>query len=647
MDEGLRRQLKSLCSTWSDLLKFAKEDRAKKFGDDADCAMALLTGNDRLLWSDKFLLKGYKEVEGSNPGIAPEFRATLLKGAEVDQLFGPSLYHQDPGRQVNPCLPVQISPLMFGAQDPMAAQMMGQMLGQQFMSESDRIDSTSRVIEAYQNWSLREVNFKFQSRRVITEGLIKGMGVWWQELAQPILGVNTATVGSYYGSVGELLLDPDATQWEGVTWCARECIEPYYKVEQQYGLEPESLRRKGTLESRMSQCTDDEMRDWDRNQGGTNDLIRYYKVWSKCGIGDRLKNAEESVRGAFDSLGDNVYLVICPGVPYPLNLSPEFVDTAQDDDVFWALQWPIPFHLDQTHGWPFVPLGYHWLPDQVWPQSHLKPGFGELKWLHWAMSFLMNNVAEGAGSLIAYSSGIPQASKDAIRAVGRNRFIEIGLEDGKNIQDLVSFINHPNVRTDIWSMIAAVWDLFEKRTGLNELLYGMQTTQSRSAADVLTRNQNANIRIDDLAGATEEAVMRCGRNEAIAMRWLLTGQDVAPAVGQQGAAFWDHYIANSEIEAVVREYEYRIEAGSIRRPNQQAKIDQMNQAVQVFGPVLQQVAMAWGQVGPLNALMQDWCKANLVQSPERYLIQPPPPPPMMAPPGQPGPSGPPPQQQAA
>lgn len=642
MDQYLSSLLSSITNTWLDLLKFAKKDRDTKFGDDAACAMALLTGDKNILWGEKFLFKGFKSAQGIE-GVVPEFRAELLKGAEVDQLFGPTLYHQDPARQVNPRFPTQVSPMAMLGQagmgmDPMAMAMMGQMMGQQIGMQSDLSDNIARVVQDYQNWSLQEINYKWQSRRVHTEGLIKGMGVWWQELATPIAGVDTATVGSYYGPISELIIDPDATQMEEVTWCARECWTPYWKLEEEYGLPPESMRKYACIESSMGKCADDPRRDYKRANGGTNDLVCYYKIWSKCGIGDRLLSAREDIRGQFPSVGDYVYLVVVQDCPYPLNLSPTLLDSGDDDDVFWALQWPIPFHMDATHGWPFVPLGFRWVPGSVWPQSILKAGFGELKWLHWAMSFLMNNVAEGSGSLCGYKSGLSDDQEAAIKSMGRTRYVKLALENGQKITDIISFINQPNVRTDIWSMIAAVWDQFEKRTGLNELLYGTQTTQSRSATDVSIRNQNASIRIDDLAGTTEDAVVRCARNEAIAMRWLLRGQDVAAAVGPQAAMFWDAYIAESPIDHIVREYDYRIEAGSVRRPNKQQKVDQMNQAVQVWGPVAQQIAMTWGQVGPLNALWADWCKANELD-PTPYQVQPPPPPPMLAPP----PGSPPPQ----
>ena len=57
------------------------------------------------------------------------------------------------------------------------------------------------------------------------------------------------------------------------------------------------------------------------------------------------------------------------------------------------------------------------------------------------------------------------------------------------------------------------------------------------------------------------------RKEAFASRWMLEAEDVAPIVGPVGAMVWQQQIMSSDINLVVKEFDYRIEAGSIRKPN--------------------------------------------------------------------------------
>ena len=44
--------------------------------------------------------------------------------------------------------------------------------------------------------------------------------------------------------------------------------------------------------------------------------------------------------------------------------------------------------------------------------------------------------------------------------------------DHKSIDEIVQFLQHPPVNGDIWKMIQAVEDNFDKRVGLTELMYG-------------------------------------------------------------------------------------------------------------------------------------------------------------------------------
>lgn len=132
------------------------------------------------------------------------------------------------------------------------------------------------------------------------------------------------------------------------------------------------------------------------------------------------------------------------------------------------------------------------------------------------------------------------------------------------------------------------------------------------------------------------------RKEAIAARWLLTQEDVTPVLGQIGGQAWAGIVQSQDLETIVREFDYRIEAGSVRKPNKQARVDQMNQAIQTWGPFLQQYTFATADVKPIQAMLDDWCRAMDI-NPDRYALIPPMPPP---PPGQEE-GGPPKKEQAA
>jgi hypothetical protein len=202
---------------------------------------------------------------------------------------------------------------------------------------------------------------------------------------------------------------------------------------------------------------------------------------------------------------------------------------------------------------------------------------------------------------------------------------------GRKIEDIVSVFQLPTVTPDIWQILQAVMEMFEKRTGLTELVYGMTRNQFRSAAEAQVKSEQISVRPDDMANVLEDAMGLLARREALASRWLLTGQDVVPVLGPLGAEVWESQIQQLDINTVAREYEYRIEAGSARKPNKASEVERMQMAVQTLGPILQGFAQM-GQVDPMNALLKDWCKSIDID-PAPYMIQPPPPPP--PPPGDP------------
>jgi hypothetical protein len=87
---------------------------------------------------------------------------------------------------------------------------------------------------------------------------------------------------------------------------------------------------------------------------------------------------------------------------------------------------------------------------------------------------------------------------------------------------------------------------------------------------------------------------------------------------------WVQSVQTLSLDQLAREYEYRIESGSARKPNKAGKVEALQIALQTMGPVLQGL-LAQGVVGPWNALMADYCDAIDID-PSGYLVPEPPPP---------------------
>jgi hypothetical protein len=268
------------------------------------------------------------------------------------------------------------------------------------------------------------------------------------------------------------------------------------------------------------------------------------------------------------------------------------------------------------------------------------------------MSFLATRIMVSCKTMIGVAKAAGDDIKDQILKHEESGFSLIELSEtlGRSVDEIVSVFQLPPVSPEIWQVLQAVSDQFDKRVGLTELVYGMTRNQFRSAAEAQVKSEQISVRPDDMANALEDAMGEIARKEAMAARWLLQDRDVENVLGPLGAIAWQQGVQELKLHQIAREFEYRIEAGSARKPNKASKVEQMQMALQTLGPVLQGL-MQQGIVDPWNALVTDWAK-SLDIDPTNYLVPPPPPPPPApaAPPGmeqvasEPGGGGPPPDQ---
>jgi hypothetical protein len=567
----------------------------------------------------------------------PGFRMQINKVFEAVKLFGAVIYHRNPVRQVTP-QPLPIVPpeaLGINVADPNMAMQYEQMVNVVSMQAGVRevvADLMGRVL----NYTPRELDLKTHARRMVDEGIITGCGVMWTEMVTMPNG--RRFVGSFADSVDNFLMDPDATEVEDILWCAKRCVHPVHEVAEKYNLDEGALRgnidRQGAQNARSQEQVvfgnyDGTGQRTAGPTGKTNDLCVYWKIWSKTGLGDRLKDAPKDIKGVFDGIGENAYIVVAEGVDYPLNIKPamlgeEVNESGVPDSLFTAVQWPIPFWADGSNGWPFTTFTPHRKPGYIWPISHIKPAIPELRFLCWAYSFLAQRVATSCETLLGVSKAADQDIKDQILSQSEAGFkiVEVSEMLGRSVNDIISVFQLPDVTGEIWQVIDAVTQLADKRLGMTELVYGMTDKQIRSATEASVKTDQISIRPDDMAECLENSMTVLSRKEAVATRWLLTAQDIEPILGPLGAAAWDQHVMNLDPYQVAREYDYQVEAGSARKKNKSARIEQMNNAMQVLGPVLQGLIGA-GVVEPFNALIADWADSMDIDA-SAYMIPPPP-----------------------
>ena len=646
--------LQAITTSWLEKIKAAEEHK-RPFSLDAREAMNFFDGNGDWFWKNDHI-PGTRGTTGVSKFAPPSIRMTINKVFEAVKLFGSVIYARNPVRTVTPRKFPVIPPTALGIDptaqpqfDPMTGQQMPDPRLQQFIEVSKQVGmmeeqrrTISSLLEAYLNYTPGELDLKEHSRRVVDEAIIKGLGVWWtelEELPSSVEGQTFGIVGSFADSADNLLIDPDADEQEDMLWVAKRCIHPLEEVATKYNLSQEDL--KGHLESYVARSATEE-RDYKnkKRNGKTNDLIVYWKIYSKTGFGHSLKGAPKEFKGMFDGLGQNCYIVVADGVKFPLNCPKDIAleppdETGLPNAIFAQTRWPIPFYAD-VNGWPCTFLQFHRKPGYSWPISHIKPGMPELKFLNWALSFMATRLMTSCKTMVAVSKAAGDDIKDQILKHEENGFSLIELSEtlGRSVADVVSVFNLPTMTEDMWKIVQHVSDMFDKRVGLTELVFGMTRNQFRSAAEAQVKSEQISVRPDDMANVLEDAMSMLARKEALAARWLLTPQDIEPIMGPLGAQVWASTVQAADIHALAREYDYQILAGSARKQNKAGKVEQMQMALQTLGPVLQGL-LQQGVVGPFNALITDWAKSLDIDA-TPYMVPQPPPPPPPGPPSGPG-----------
>ena len=633
--------LRPAVSGWSQKIRLSWDFKKKEFGDNAEeCARFFDGPYDWLYGPTRFGGARGFEFGGDDELPGPAARMTINKTAELVQLFGPALYHRNPVRKVVPRHVPLPPPALYGDPgDPLVGYFAGadaRRVSDQWMADSARAD----LIERYLNYTPTALDLKTEARWAIDEAIVKGMGCLWTCAHRPP-GATCTWAGTFFGSVDDLLLDPDALSYRDIKWMARRRVRPVWEVEREFGLPAGTLKSHASLESYTATAAayNDPEGDYRRKQGRTADLVVYWEVYSKMGFGGRLAGVAETSPG-LDSVGDFAYLCVMDGCPYPLNLPPPYCDALADPasrpdllaEVQRRLEWQTPYWADDE--WPMTPIVFHWRPHRLWPMSHMWPGIGELKFLNWAWSFLAAKVRRASRDFLAIAKAAGEDLKDRIKHGPDYTVVEVENMMG-SIDQVVKFLQHPPFQKDIYEVIEGVSQNFERRVGLTELMYGLSGKQIRSAQEAQVKESAVSVRPDDMANCVEDAMTDAARKEAFAARWHLRGPDVVGVLGPVGARLWEQLVVPSDPASVIYGLQYRIEANSARKPNKALDQANMQQAVQQLFQPLFVYGQQTGNIAPVNALIRDWARSMDLDA-SAYLLTPPPPPPPPAPGAGPG-----------
>lgn len=612
--------LHSLVDVWTTRIAAANEAR-KPFMETAGICRGFFSGSVDYMWQRSFMTRYMSGLE------APKFQITIAKAFELVSVVGPSLMWENPGRVVKSHDKLIVEPECFGdVNDPAAQQAY-----MEYLEESDRdrkINKTrNSLMQNYLNYSQREQpmgGLRNASYIAIVEALVAGRGCLYPQ-TYTFPGSQDVLTGCFRDSVDNLFIDPDCRNADlsDCKWMTRRHEDKYWDVERRFGWKRGSLKKYATAESVDSNVANSgaEGAMW-RRAGKTADVIVWYEVFSKCGAGTRLDPILAQYHDAFEQiLGDFAYICVVKGMPCPLNLSHDFIESEQttEDDILRVMDWPVPYYRDGR--WPVAILDFYVQPNDPWPMAPLAMGLGELIFLNVIISTLCDRVYRDSLNKTAI---LKDAGEEAITKLlsYQHEVIEMNPNIAKNINDLVSNIRRDGVNSDVLAMIEYISSSFDKRTGLMDMMYGLHPggKVTRVAADAAVQGEAVSVRPDWMRRRVEEWQTEAANLERIAAGGNVKGKTLK-GLFLSAYTLWDDLIANEDPVVYVREMRATIEANSIKKPNKVRDNENLKAMSGYMLPVLQWYASTTGNVEPLNGYFASMGDA-MEQNVDEWLMPP-------------------------
>lgn len=452
----------------------------------------------------------------------------------------------------------------------------------------------TEIMGQYLNYTPAETDLYRHSRRATDEGISFGEGVMWTGMNQ-----EKRLACSTYGSIRELLKDPDASTDEEIRWIARRRTRPRDDLLADHPEAAETIKNLPKSPKRYDGA-DGEGAAWN-NQNLSQELVSYWEFYTRVGIQH------------FEGGGEYVKALALTGEepndkPARWLVSDQGKVIAQDD-------WEVPYYL--INEWPCTWLQFHDDPDSVWGISPLAAGLGYQRAVNWIITLLMGKYRFTSRTMMATmkknNQGLNDADLDKVMVGNDIESLQIKVDgEDKGIGDFIQQFDWNSDYLDHGMKFLNLMEMkYQKATGLYEILYAGETsTQIRSATDAQMKDRNSRNRLEDMRDRVAKWQTKIARKEALAARMINTKEEIAKILGpvagqdwgilvkpdQNSLGYWVQYFAQqgmpvqSAIEMAqaqmaqavdiyrwIMETDYSIEADSIRRRDIDQRIDALKE----------------------------------------------------------------------
>lgn len=245
--------------------------------------------------------------------------------------------------------------------------------------------------------------------------------------------------------------------------------------------------------------------------------------------------------------------------------------------------------------------------DSAWPIPPMAPAMGELKFLNFLIPWLCNRIYNSSRDFWAVLGPHVEHYTKYLKE-GEDQSIIPCPPGTDDIRKAIQVLQQPETRADVWRIVELVSDMFDKRTGLTDGAYGKNEdgTQNRTAEETMAKQRAVGVRPEHMQKRVVAWQSNVAAIEAFLARMVVTGEDVEPLMGRAGRMLWEQLVMSSDVEKVCRQMQFEISAASIRRPNRDRDVANLQQVMGIWLPVAQQAVTAPGDYSAANALLKKW-----------------------------------------
>ena len=438
-------------------------------------------------------------------------------------------------------------------------------------------DEAARLLEWWLNYTITEYDLLGESRLALIEALVKGRGLLFHEMVD--LNGNGLVPVSMFESVDNLFIDGSCTVLRDAEYIFRKRKMSY----------PDVAEMIGVYESTLREATGEEKEE----------VLEFYEVYSRIGIGGTFYEIDDELRTALDSVGRYVYLILTDKCEYPLNVLPSAIGT--DASAFAAnVEWPILSYGNTLDPWPFTVIDFRPNADNPWASSPLLPGLPYQLMLDELYEYIYESARQSLRRIVMVPDSTDERIVEALES-GRPfdvlRVPRLSLSGGDNIYHVMDI---PPVNGDVFKYVAMLESQFERAVGLDPVLYGTAPQrQIRSAAEASARYETASARARAMSDDVEYWLSRVAVKEGMLTRIHVPFTTTARLFGEEviyigdkevpgglKSKLWSEYVNQPDPMVAAGDYEFSVVHGSAKVVDKAERMRQASFLLQTILPVI-------------------------------------------------------------